>query len=102
MITDVAGRRDVLHMRLTNPILILRFVGNGLHPTDYTRADDWVLRLKSWIDQGLHAAYLFIHQPEMALVPDYTNYWAKKIEEVCGIRTVHPQLVDEARQGTLF
>lgn len=102
VITDVAGRRDVLHARLTNPILILRFVGNGLHPTDYTRAVAWAKRLKSWIDQGLREAYLFIHQPEMELVPEYTIYWANAIEEHCGIKARKPQLVDEARQGTLF
>ncbi len=102
VITDVSGRRDVLHMHLTNPILILRFVGNGLHPTDYTRADAWVQRLKKWIDLGLQKAYLFIHQPAMHMVPEYTIYWAQKIEAVCGIKTVHPQLVEEARQGSLF
>ncbi len=102
VITDVAGRRDVLHMRLTNPILILRFVGNGLHPTDYTRAVAWAKRLRSWIEQGLQEAYLFIHQPEMELVPEYTIYWANAIEKYCGIKVKKPELVDEARQGTLF
>lgn len=102
VITDVAGRRDVLHMRLTNPILILRFVGNGLHPTDYSRADAWAQRLKSWIDQGLQAAYLFIHQPEMEMVPAYTQYWADAIHKIAGIKVRRPELVEEARQGTLF
>jgi uncharacterized protein YecE (DUF72 family) len=32
VITDVAGRRDVLHMQLTTPVLMLRFVGNGSPP----------------------------------------------------------------------
>ena len=40
VITDVAGRRDVLHMGLTNKISMIRFVGNALHPTDYTRIDE--------------------------------------------------------------
>jgi len=35
----VAGRRDVCHATLTAPELMLRFVGNGLHPTDLTRVD---------------------------------------------------------------
>ena len=30
LITDVAGRRDVLHLRLTSPTVIIRFVGNRL------------------------------------------------------------------------
>lgn len=102
VLTDVAGRRDVLHMRLTNPVLVLRFVGNGTHPTDYSRVDEWANRLKTWFDSGLHAAYLFIHQPEMPLVPEYTAYWANRIYEVCGIQSRFPQLVEEARQQSLF
>ena len=45
LITDVAGRRDVLHQCLTNETAMIRFVGNGLHPTDYKRIDDWVKKL---------------------------------------------------------
>ena len=48
VITDVAGRRDVLHQRLTTPTVIIRFVGNDLHKTDYSRIDEWVEKLKSW------------------------------------------------------
>src|SRR5262249_50895624 len=35
VITDTAGRRDVLHMHLTIPRVFIRFVGNSLHPSDY-------------------------------------------------------------------
>ena len=102
VLTDVAGRRDVLNMRLSNPVLVLRFVGNALHPTDYERAAAWAERLKKWIGMGLKEAYLFIHQPEMELVPEYTKHWAKLIKEVCGVEAVAPALVEEARQGRLF
>jgi uncharacterized protein YecE (DUF72 family) len=36
VITDVSGRRDVLHQRLTTSTAVIRFVGNALHPTDYS------------------------------------------------------------------
>ena len=45
VIVDTAGRRDLLHMRLTNPTAFVRYVGAN-HPSDYARLDDWVLRLK--------------------------------------------------------
>jgi uncharacterized protein YecE (DUF72 family) len=45
VITDTAGRRDVLHMRLTAPVAFIRFVGNDMHQTDFTRIDDWVDRM---------------------------------------------------------
>lgn len=102
VISDVAGRRDVLHMRLPNPVLVLRFVGNGGHPSDAQRANDWVQRLKQWLDQGLRSAWLFIHQPEMHMVPDHTVFWAQRIREVCGIDVKYPQPVEEARQQSLF
>ncbi len=45
VITDVGGRRDVLHMCLTTPTATIRFVGNSLHRSDYARINDWVKRL---------------------------------------------------------
>lgn len=102
VLTDVAGRRDVLNMRLSNPVLVLRFVGNACHPSDYERAQAWGERLKKWFGMGLREAYLFIHQPEMELVPEYTQYWAKVLREACGLEAIAPQLVEEARQGKLF
>ncbi|MDB5246384.1 MAG: hypothetical protein JWQ40_778, partial [Segetibacter sp.] len=41
IITDSAGRRDCVHMYLTIPKAFIRFVGNSLDPSDYTRIDDW-------------------------------------------------------------
>jgi len=43
VITDASARRDCVHMRLGTPQAFLRFVGNGLHPTDYTRIDEWLI-----------------------------------------------------------
>jgi uncharacterized protein YecE (DUF72 family) len=64
VITDVAGRRDAAHMIITAPTVLVRFVGNRHHPTDFTRLDAWADRLADWIDDGLHRAYFFMHQPE--------------------------------------
>ncbi|MGB3618604.1 MAG: DUF72 domain-containing protein, partial [Catalinimonas sp.] len=52
VLSDVAGRRDALHMRLTTPTVFVRFVGNDLHPTDFTRLDAWVQRLRAWRECG--------------------------------------------------
>jgi uncharacterized protein YecE (DUF72 family) len=48
VITDVSGRRDVLHQRLTTDTVLVRFVGNSLDATDYSRIDAWVERLNYW------------------------------------------------------
>lgn len=103
VITDVAGRRDVLHMRLTNPVVLIRFVGNDLHPSDYFRLEDWVERLKNWQEMGLEACYVFIHQPESMEVPAFSVQWATRILEKLGIETVHPKpLPPAAPQMSLF
>lgn len=52
VITDASGRRDCVHMELTTSATFIRFVGNGLHPTDYSRIDAWADRLNDWKDMG--------------------------------------------------
>lgn len=61
IITDTAGRRDLLHMRLTTPVAFIRYVGAN-HENDYPRLDEWVGRLKSWKEHGLEKLYFFVHQ----------------------------------------
>lgn len=78
VITDVAGRRDVCHGSITAPFVIVRFVGNGLHPTDLPRADAWIERLVELRDLGLHEAYFFAHQPDDALAPELLAHVARR------------------------
>ncbi|RZK52402.1 MAG: DUF72 domain-containing protein [Pedobacter sp.] len=76
-ITDASGRRDCLHMELPTKEVFIRFVGNGgkYLDSDKARVDDWVLRIKSWLDKGLENVYFFLHQHDEAdtpLIADYT------------------------------
>lgn len=82
VLTDVAGRRDVLHMHLTTPIATIRFVGNDLHPSDYTRIDSWVHRLKEWVDWGLQEVYFFVHEPENIKTPEACIYLVQQVNKV--------------------
>lgn len=61
IIVDTAGRRDMMHMRLTTPTAFVRFVGAN-HPLDYTRLDDWIKTIVQWTNAGLQNLYFFIHQ----------------------------------------
>lgn len=61
IIVDTAGRRDMLHMRLTSAVAFVRFVGAN-HPSDYQRQDDWVKRIRQWREEGLQKLYFFVHQ----------------------------------------
>ncbi|MEM9918598.1 MAG: DUF72 domain-containing protein [Bacteroidota bacterium] len=104
VITDVAGRRDVLHQRLTSDTAMIRFVGNGLDPTDYERADEWVQRLQSWFASGLRKLYLFPHEPDNLLAPEMADYFCKKLKDIPNLKVRGPKLLDEdaGKQISLF
>ena len=103
VITDVAGRRDVLHMGLSSPVLTLRFIANEGHPTDYTRTDEWVQRLKKWFDKGLQTAYLFVHGGgDNDTAPELIRYWVRQLNDHCGLNLREPVLQPQVVQGSLF
>lgn len=80
IIVDTAGRRDMLHMRLTGPEAFVRYVGAN-HPLDYQRLDDWVERIAVWKAQGLQKLYFFVHQNIELESPLLATHFIKKINE---------------------
>ena len=84
IITDASGRRDCVHMRLTTPVAFIRFVGNGLHRTDYTRVDEWVKRIKQWMESGIQKVYFFMHQHEEIHSPELCKYVIEQLNIHCG------------------
>ena len=72
VMTDVAGRRDVLTIGATTDIIFVRFVGNSGHPSDGERLKQWVNTLSEWVDAGIQEIYFFLHQPQpKAILPMY-------------------------------
>lgn len=100
VITDTAGRRDCAHMHLTVPKAFVRYVGNSLHATDYTRVDEWISRMKYWLDKGLEELYFFMHMHDEAYSPELTVYMVDKLNKEVGLNLIKPQFVSE--QKTLF
>lgn len=98
VITDTAGRRDCAHMELTVPKTFIRYVGNSLHATDYTRSDAWVERIKYWLSNGLQELYFFMHMHEEAFSPELTVYLVDKLNAACGLNLPKPKFI----QGGLF
>ncbi len=93
VITDAAGRRDVVHMHLTTPVAFIRFVGNNLHPTDYLRADEWVQRIKKWQAQGLGSLFLFMHQKEETASPVLADYFIMQLNKALKMEIKRPQFI---------
>jgi uncharacterized protein YecE (DUF72 family) len=101
VITDTPGRRDCLHMKLTAPIVFIRYVGNNLHPTDLLRIDAWVDRIKTWIDKGLKAVYFIVHNPEELSSPEMCRYVVEQFNSKCGMDLKPPKLLNEGYGANL-
>ncbi len=80
IIVDSAGRRDIMHMRLSNAKAFIRYVGAN-HESDYSRLDDWVARLKEWKAQGIKEINFFIHQNIEKESPLLSAYFIKKLNK---------------------
>ncbi|MBI3519390.1 MAG: DUF72 domain-containing protein [Bacteroidetes bacterium] len=91
--TDTAGRRDVLHQRLTTKTAFIRFVANDLHTTDYIRMQEWISRLKQWIDQGLEEVYFFLHTPTHELMPEIAIYFITEFNKQTGFHVRVPKII---------
>ncbi|MDR9418185.1 DUF72 domain-containing protein [Gracilimonas sp.] len=97
IITDTAGRRDLLHMRLTTPVAFVRYVGAN-HPSDYSRLDDWIERLHFWNDSGLEKIYFFVHQNVEKESPLLSAHFIKGINKKLGTNLKIP---NDDMQGSL-
>ncbi len=100
VITDASGRRDVVHMNLTTPHAFIRFVGNSLHPTDYTRVDEWVERIYQWQQMGLQSVWFFMHQHDERYSPELADYVIERLNDKLGLTLPRPQFID--REKGLF
>lgn len=92
IITDTAGRRDLLHMRLTTPSAFIRFVGAN-HETDYDRLAEWVERIKSWKKQGLKDLYFFVHQNIEEESPRLADHFIKLLNEALETSVRRPRQI---------
>lgn len=77
VITDSAGRRDLLHMQLTTDAAFIRYNGAN-HESDYTRLDDWLDKIEEWYKMGLKKLYFFVHQNVEEASPLLSAYFIEK------------------------
>ncbi|AQX04969.1 hypothetical protein BAX97_16975 [Elizabethkingia meningoseptica] len=99
IIVDTAGRRDMMHMRLTTPTAFIRYVGANAD-TDYTRLDEWVQRIEKWKEEGLQNLYFFVHQNIEKASPLLSAYFIENLNKAIGTKLDIPKMADT--QPTLF
>jgi uncharacterized protein YecE (DUF72 family) len=98
ILVDTAGRRDLLHMRLTTPTAFVRYVGANHPESEYKRLDVWLDRLDQWVKAGLQTIYFFVHQNEEKESPVLAAYFIKKANERFGTKLRVP----DVGEGSLF
>ncbi|MBL0145263.1 MAG: DUF72 domain-containing protein [Chitinophagaceae bacterium] len=98
VITDTAGRRDCAHMNITIPKTFIRYVGNSLHKSDYTRCDAWIERMKYWLKNGMEEIYFFMHMHDEATSPELTVYLVDKMNEQLGLNLIKPTFVEKQKE----
>jgi|TARA_R100000479_G_scaffold33554_2_gene13853 uncharacterized protein YecE (DUF72 family) len=91
IIVDSAGRRDLLHMRMTTDSAFIRYNGSN-HESDYTRLDDWLDRLEEWVKQGLQNIYFFVHQNVEKASPLLSAYFIEKANKRFGTDVKIPKM----------
>jgi uncharacterized protein YecE (DUF72 family) len=99
IIVDTAGRRDMLHMRLTTPNAFIRYVGANAD-SDYERLEDWLKRLTKWKKEGLQNLYFFVHQNIEKASPLLSAHLIEKMNEEWKTDIHIPKLADDT--PTLF
>ncbi len=90
VLVDTAGRRDLMHMRITAQTAFVRYVGAN-HVTDYKRLDDWIERIALWKEQGLKKLYFFVHQHIEEASPLLSAYFIEKLNKKIGTTLTIPQ-----------
>ncbi len=103
IITDTAGRRDLLHMALTTPTPFIRFVGAN-HASDYDRLDQWIEKINIWYQKGIKSLSFFIHQNTEIESVKLASYFIENLNKKLKLNLKKPKTLTDIRnqQQELF
>jgi uncharacterized protein YecE (DUF72 family) len=94
VLVDTAGRRDLMHMRLTTPTAFVRWVGANHESSDRERLDEWIDRIASWKEQGLEELDFFVHQNIEKESPLLSAYFIEKLNKKVGTDLAVPKTLN--------
>lgn len=95
ILIDTAGRRDLIHMRMTTQTPFIRWVGCNNDEIDYVRLDSWAARISEWQNDGLRGIGFFIHQNEEGESAKLAAYFITKLNEL-GVTDLEPPTIINA------
>ncbi len=91
VLVDTAGRRDLMHMRLTTPTAFIRWVGANEPQSDRSRLEDWIERIADWKEAGLQKLYFFVHQNEEQESPALAAHFIERLNKKIGTSLTVPK-----------
>lgn len=94
VLVDTAGRRDLMHMRLTTPIAFIRWVGANVPKSDRSRLDEWVGRIAEWKKAGLQKLFFFVHQNSEEESPALAAHFIERLNKKIGTTLPIPKTID--------
>lgn len=101
LMTDVAGFREGVHQIISQDYIVIRWVGNNLHTTDYTRIINWLEILDKYHEKGIKNTYFLIHEPDNVLAPKISSYISEMCHNKDHVKHIKPTQ-QEPDQLTLF
>ncbi|WP_350288565.1 DUF72 domain-containing protein [uncultured Croceitalea sp.] len=100
VLVDTAGRRDIMHMRLTTNEAFVRYVGAN-HKSDYDRLIDWISKLEEWKRMGLKNVHFFVHQNMELESPLLSAYFIDNLNKKLGADLIIPKTLDGGQMNLL-
>jgi uncharacterized protein YecE (DUF72 family) len=94
VLVDTAGRRDLMHMRLTTPVAFIRWVGANEPTSDRSRLDDWIERISKWKKAGLQKLYFFVHQNAEQESPALAAHFIERLNKKIGTAVPVPKTLE--------
>jgi uncharacterized protein YecE (DUF72 family) len=98
VLVDTAGRRDLMHMRLTTPSAFIRWVGANRPKLDRSRLNEWIARISEWKKAGLQELFFFVHQNNEQESPALAAHFIERLNKKIGTALPIPKTL-EAKKG---
>jgi uncharacterized protein YecE (DUF72 family) len=93
VLVDTAGRRDLMHMRLTTSTAFICWVGANVPKSDRSRLDEWVGRISEWKEAGLQKLYFFVHQNSEEESPALASHFIERLNKKFGATLPIPETI---------
>jgi uncharacterized protein YecE (DUF72 family) len=94
VLVDTAGRRDLMHMRLTTSTAFIRWVGANEPKSDRSRLDDWIGRISKWKKAGLQKLCFFVHQHDERESPALAAHFIERLNKEIGTVLPIPKILE--------